>query len=35
MYCQGLKSLLVLMKLVLSYLQNSPRIVTDILHVKT
>jgi hypothetical protein len=34
-YCQCLNSLLDLIKLVLSYLQNSPWKVTEILHVKT
>lgn len=33
--CQHLNNLLDVMKLVLSYLQNSSRIVTDIFHVKT
>jgi len=34
-YLQRLNILLDLMKLVLSYLQNTPMIVTNILHVKT
>jgi len=34
-YRQRLNSLLDLMKFVMSYLQNLPRIVTNILHVKT
>jgi hypothetical protein len=34
-YCQCLNNLLDLMNLISSCLQNSPRIVTDRLHVKT